>query len=181
MPRRHARGQKLSWHGGVSSGARAEQTSTPTGATVGYQCAAAGVSMQMNEISADYQRISIAFVNALDHREYDRVPPLFTEDGVFDRMGEQFKGRDAIRNWLPTRPEQLTMRHVCTNFEVIPINDDRVRGTTYFTVYRVLEAGSGPFTFTGPDLMGEYRDIIAREGGKWLFTRREIQLVFKKN
>jgi hypothetical protein len=138
------------------------------------------VRMKFNEISAEYQLLSIAFVNALDHREYDRVPPLFMEDGVFDRMGEQFKGREAIRNWLPTRPEQLTMRHVCTNFEVMPINGDEVSGRTYFTVYRVLEAGSGPFTFTGPDLLGEYHDVLKHEHGNWLFSRREIHVVFRR-
>ena len=136
--------------------------------------------MQSNDNSAEYQRFSIAFVNALDHREYDRVIPLFTEDGVFDRMGEQFEGRDAIRNWLHSRPEQLTMRHVCTNFEVVPITDEEMRGMTYFTVYRVLEPGNGPFALTGPEVVGEYRDMIKRERGKWLFARREIQLVFQK-
>jgi hypothetical protein len=94
-------------------------------------------------------------------------------------MGEQFKGREAIRNWLPTRPAQLTMRHVCTNFEVVPVSEDEMRGLTYFTVYRVLEAGSGPFEFTGPNLMGEYRDVLKCENGKWLFARREIQTVFR--
>jgi hypothetical protein len=86
--------------------------------------------MQTNEALTDYQRLSIAFVNALDHREYDRVAPLFTEKGVFDRMGQSFEGREAIKKWLHSRPEQLTMRHILTNFELTPIADDELRGVT---------------------------------------------------
>jgi hypothetical protein len=136
--------------------------------------------MDTNEVMADYQRLSIAFVNALDHREYDRVPPLFTEDGVFDRMGHAFEGRAAIRTWLPTRPEKLTMRHVLTNFELKPVSDTEMHGVTYFTVYRVLESGEGPFAFNGPDSVGEYRDVIKREGGEWLLALRQIKMVFQK-
>jgi hypothetical protein len=136
--------------------------------------------MESKEVIADYQRLSIAFVNALDHREYDRVPLLFTEDGVFDRMGQAFEGRAAIKAWLPTRPEKLTMRHVLTNFELTSASDSEMHGITYFTVYRVMEAGDGPFPLEGPDSVGEYRDVLKREGGKWLIARRQIKMVFQK-
>jgi hypothetical protein len=138
------------------------------------------MSDQESGIHREYERLSIAFVNALDHRDYDRVVSLFAEYGAFDRLGEVFEGRDAIRRWLSTRPEKLTMRHVCTNFEVSPISENEMRGMTYFTVYRALEAGEGPFAFIGPEAVGEYRDVIKRESGQWLIARREIKMVFQK-
>jgi hypothetical protein len=155
---------------------RAPRVATPTAMPFNVQ----RTDMQNNEALADYQHLSIAFVNALDHREYDRVAPLFTQKGVFDRMGQAFQGREAIDKWLHSRPEKLTMRHILTNFELTPIAEDEMRGITYFTVYRILEAGEGPFPIAGPDAVGEYRDVIKREGGAWLIARREIKMVFQK-
>jgi hypothetical protein len=127
------------------------------------------------------QALAIAFVNGLDKRRYDETAALFTDDGVFDRWGQIIAGRNALRQWMDTRPVDIVTRHVCTNFEARRVGEDSAQGSILFTFYRA-QAGldPGPLPLIGPEMIGEYVDQFRRTPDGWRIARRQVVIEFQR-
>lgn len=126
------------------------------------------------------EALSIAFANGVDHRHYDRVAALFTEDGILNRWGQAIMGRAELRAWLDTRPTDVVTRHVCSNFEARLTAPGIAQGFTLFTFYR--GAGSdnrdASIALTGPAMVGEYLDQFRLTQDGWRIAQRDIHIVF---
>lgn len=126
------------------------------------------------------QAVSIAFANGVDHRRYDDVAALFTEDGVLNRTGHPVAGRAALRAWLDTRPVDIATRHVCTNFHATRSAPDRAEGFTLFTFYRIAgDDATDALPLAGPAAVGEYTDQFRLTPEGWRIARRDIRIVFQ--
>ena len=126
-------------------------------------------------------RLSIAYARAIDFRDYDAFVLLFSEDGVVD-VGKPLHGREAIRNWLRHRPDELRSRHVISNVFVDVLGPDEARGISYFTLYRHHGEESlrfGPVPLAGPAAVGHYEDRFVRTGEGWLFRSRRAHVAFR--
>ena len=123
-------------------------------------------------------QVAIDFAVAIDHEDFERVPMLFTEDGVLDRFGHLAQGRAAIMRWLKEeRPKQL-IRHVCSNFSGRLLPSGEVEGSTYFTAYRAMGAPSLPVKSTIPLMVGEWHDLFVHIAEGWRIKRRSIDAAF---
>ncbi|HEX7035096.1 MAG TPA: nuclear transport factor 2 family protein [Pseudomonadales bacterium] len=126
-------------------------------------------------------QLSIAYARAIDFRDYDAFVLLFTEDGVLD-VGTTLHGRDAIREWLRHRPDELRSRHVISNVFVDVLGPDEARGISYLTLYRHHGEESvrfGPVPLTGPAAVGHYEDRFVRTEEGWLFRSRRAHIAFR--
>lgn len=126
-------------------------------------------------------QLSIAYARAIDFRDYDAFVLLFTEDGVLD-VGRPLHGRDAIRESLRHRPDELRSRHVISNVFIDALSPDEARGISYFTLYRHHGEESvrfGPVPLTGPAAVGHYEDRFVRTDAGWLFRSRRAQIAFR--
>ena len=127
-------------------------------------------------------RLVIGFANAADHRDYDRILMLFTEDGIFARPGASYAGKNQIRTYLESRPEKMTNRHLISNFEITRFVEAAVDGLAYYTVYRVFEAeaplGEKPLKLDLPLAVGEFRTQFRLEAEGWRLSRLEVCPVF---
>src|SRR5580693_7336274 len=109
-----------------------------------------------SDVERACEKISIAFANAIDRCDYDAVIALFARDGILDRWGNAIQGHAALRQWLDSRPRDVTTRHVCTNIIVERISRGEARGTTYFTFYSAASAANGDAVpLDGPAVVGE--------------------------
>jgi len=125
--------------------------------------------------------LSIAYARALDFRDQDAFVALFTEDAVLD-AGQALHGREAIRESLRRRPDELRSRHVITNVFIDVLSPDEARGISYLTLYRHHGEESvrfGPAPLCGPAAVGHYEDRYVRTAAGWLFRSRHLQLAFR--
>lgn len=125
--------------------------------------------------------LSIAYARAIDFRDYDAFVLLFTEDGVLD-VGKPLHGREAIRESLRGRPDELRSRHVITNVFIDVLGPDEARGISYLTLYRHHGEESvrfGAVPLRGPAAVGHYEDRFVRIGSEWLFRSRRVHLAFR--
>jgi hypothetical protein len=126
-------------------------------------------------------KVSIAFANAIDRNDYDAVIGLFASDGILDRWGNAIQGHAALRQWLDSRPRDVTTRHVCTNIMIERVSPGEARGTTYFTFYSAANAANGEaLPLEGPAVVGEYHDRFVLTERGWRLGKRVVTPKFKR-
>jgi ketosteroid isomerase-like protein len=124
-------------------------------------------------------RLSVAFANNIDRRDYPAVLDLFVEDAVLDRMGTIVRGRAALSAWLESRPGDIVTRHICTNIDIVQRGPGSAEGLTYFTFYKAA-ATAGVCEIDGPELIGEYHDTFTLTAQGWKFQKRKIIVIFQR-
>jgi hypothetical protein len=125
------------------------------------------------------ERLSIAFANYIDRRDYPALLDLFGEDAVIDRMGTIIRGKPAISAWLALRPVDVVTRHICSNIEIVQRGPETAEGLTYFTFYKAVGTAD-VCDVEGPELVGEYHDLFVLTVQGWKFKSRKITVIFKR-
>lgn len=64
------------------------------------------------------EALCFAYDEYADRGEANALAALYVPDGVFDRMGQTFIGRDAIRQVIAGRPVGLWTRHCSDNIRI---------------------------------------------------------------
>jgi ketosteroid isomerase-like protein len=127
----------------------------------------------------DCAALYVAYANAVDFRDYDRVISLFTPDAVMHRMGAVLAGHAGIMNYLQNRPLTQVIRHVMTNIEIFPEEAEQARGLCYFVAF--IEPGTDGATdlpMNGPAVMGEIHGTFRRMATEWKFSGFDARLTF---
>jgi hypothetical protein len=134
-----------------------------------------------NRCQRDCEALYVAFANALDVRDYDRVISLFATDATMNRKGSRHVGRDAIMAMLLARPANRALRHLISNVEIFPIGDDAARGVCYFLAFAEPGADDGEYLpMNGPSVMGELHGEFRRTNDGWKFSRFDAKLTFAR-
>ncbi len=66
-------------------------------------------------IEIECARIATSYSVFLDMRKYAQLVDLFHVDAKLDLDGWLLDGREAIREYMFSRPNSRTNRHVCSN------------------------------------------------------------------
>ncbi|MEM8768287.1 MAG: nuclear transport factor 2 family protein [Pseudomonadota bacterium] len=143
---------------------------------------AALTSADLDAIRRACEALSIAYARAVDFRDYDTVPELFTEGGVLDTT-EPVEGRAAIAARMLSRPDELRSRHVLTNIFIDVLSPTEARGISYLTLYRHIgpESLTGePVPFEGPAAIGHYEDRFEKTDEGWRIQRRKLHFAFRR-
>ena len=119
-------------------------------------------------IERECERLVLDFAYFSDHREYESLGALFTEQGIMIRpSGVRLEGRDAIVAAYRATPADRITRHICSNIRITVESADRARGTTYATVYS---------NSTTPRI-GEFDDEFLRTPDGWRIAARMARFV----
>jgi ketosteroid isomerase-like protein len=111
----------------------------------------------------------------VDHRLYDEVAELFTEDCVVD-YGPAFappvRGRAALRKMFgrPGGGFAATSHH---NANVLVTFEDDDRASVRTSVYAWHRLADG----TTPQLWGYYHDVAVRDSGGWQIATRQLRVL----
>jgi hypothetical protein len=110
----------------------------------------------------------------VDHRLYDEVASLFTEDCVVD-YGPDFppiRGRLALRRMFgdPSVGFRATSHH---NANVLVTFDDDNRANVRTSVYAWHQRTDA----TTPRVWGYYHDTVERGPGGWLIATRQLRVL----
>jgi 3-phenylpropionate/cinnamic acid dioxygenase small subunit len=105
-----------------------------------------------------------------DDGRFDEWEKLFAPDAVFEVMGEQHKGRAAIRAFIEAaQPPEARGRHHVTNSLIEFDSDDTASAVSDYIW--LGKAGDGYRIGSA----GRYHDRFRRDGDNWIFTRRAIE------
>jgi hypothetical protein len=130
-------------------------------------------------IEWDCTQLVIRFYGALDGKRYQDLVGLFTEDGVWVRLGKELVGPKNMLAEMNERDDWLTA-HIVSNIEINIVDADRVETSQYVTLYRHEgwdPAVKGPAPVILPMGILHHRDQIVRDGGVWKFKRKTSRAV----
>jgi 3-phenylpropionate/cinnamic acid dioxygenase small subunit len=135
--------------------------------------AALAARVRQLEDILEIQRLIVDYGRLLDARDLRAYSQLFCEDGIWTGATGTAVGPAAIEAMLaadlpgnPPAPGATTW-HVMAN-PAIDVDGDRASARVTWVLLR-RDAGDAP----GIAVTGHYEDVLAREGGRWKFKRRE--------
>jgi SnoaL-like domain len=121
-------------------------------------------------------QLILEFSQAVDMRDYNRIPGLLAADAVLELVGVTApdlpaRGRDAVVDAIRRRHELSAAtggawRHVITNVVFREASEKRICTTTIMHV--IVIDGRGP----GIRMVGSYEDEFARNPEGWQFAFR---------
>jgi ketosteroid isomerase-like protein len=111
------------------------------------------------------------YVHGIDMPDFAMLEECFTTDAVYEVVGRYREvGRLSIMSKIRERHLSGAL-HVTANIMITPEAPDRLRGQASFAVV----GGTGDV-----DAFGEYRDLIEKIDGEWLFAHRTVQYKFNR-
>ncbi|WP_433186429.1 nuclear transport factor 2 family protein [Actinoallomurus sp. CA-150999] len=117
------------------------------------------------------QELAARYCLAIDDQDYDALTELFHAEAVMPIGGREVRGRTAVVAALREKREQnggsVHTPDACILHE---LGEDHATGT----VLAHVEMGVGDTTHFGAL---RYADRYVRQGGDWLFLRREMTVI----
>lgn len=123
------------------------------------------------EDRAEIAELRASYCHVLDHRDWDALVQMFTEDGEFDGLAHA-RGRAEIHRFFAGFVDGMAegFWHFCTN-PTITLDGDRAQGRIsmqYLSVKKGVSYVSA----------GHYDDLLVRDGGQWKFRKRKISFYY---
>jgi len=119
------------------------------------------------------RRTLAIYCHHCDDGAFAELVDQFTPHGSFSYQGEVVTGHEHLRAWFETRqPPARRGKHLTTN-SVIDIDGDRAHAVSDFMFLRLVDGSASPVIA----IAGRYRDELHRIGDRWLFDRREVQVM----
>ncbi len=108
----------------------------------------------------------------LDHRRWDDVGTLFTDDAWLFIRGREIVGKDGLAQWAEYRAQKKSRRtqHQMTLLRLEQPEPNLIKGTAALVLHVAKTGGSGTYV----DLVGEYQDEYTRTPDGWRFRRRRL-------
>ena len=116
------------------------------------------------------QDLYARYAHLIDRRDFAGFAELFTDDGQFSLGEAGARGRDAIREFMPTVMKSPGGAHVITNVSVRPAGNDRWSAVADYLLTR-RSADGGPWGIVG---VGSYESVATRIGAEWYFSEHRI-------
>jgi hypothetical protein len=123
------------------------------------------------EDRAEIADLRARYCHVLDHRDWDALTEMFTEDGEFNGLAHA-RGRDEILEFFSGFVDGMAegFWHFCTN-ATIELDGDRATGRTSMQYLSVKQGVSYVSA-------GHYDDRLERVEGAWKFRERKITFYY---
>jgi hypothetical protein len=141
-----------------------------------------GTNLRLRRLEAleEIHQLFVEYKTVLDQKDFGAYAGLFAENGEFVAGPQRARGRAAIQALVEAMPGTNLLGaavgddfHLVINPQVELDPDDAGRARAQSTWLYVVRGEDG-----GPVLskLGHYNDELVREGGRWLFLRREAPM-----
>lgn len=118
------------------------------------------------------ERLCADYCAHADAPRAEALAALYAPDGVFDRVGQLFEGREAIRGLIAGRPPGTWTRHECSNLSIEIDPDGRsASGHCDLLMQRGRSGVDGQET-----VRAEYFDTFVLTDEGWRFRLRKVVL-----
>jgi uncharacterized protein (TIGR02246 family) len=111
-----------------------------------------------------------SYAIAFDDKDWETFGSLWTDDAAFAVEGQAFEGKRALLEFLTTcLPDDYSGKHMNSPplIEVAPDGESATARTDVVWVAQNFEN----------QIVARYQDTLVRDGGRWLFRRREEVVV----
>ncbi|MCW3838326.1 nuclear transport factor 2 family protein [Sphingomonas canadensis] len=116
----------------------------------------------------------------LDGKDWQNLPSVFAEDGVWDILSNHLAGRDAIRDYWKSRTADWAPTHgrlhQVTNQVIDVIDRDHARGTSMVIVY-FFDTAPGANKALTPLLIARNHDEFVRTAEGWKIKHRRVERI----
>ena|ERR1700730_11995031 len=133
-------------------------------------------------IEAELTQLISRFSHYIDTGKYQELALLFTEDGIFHRVGQVLSGREAILEAMLNRHSFLT-RHMVSNILFTQIDAQEAQATMYVANF-VGHGGKAElpvgFALPQPAIL-EFDDTYRRTSDGWRIARRVARVIMKSD
>lgn len=141
------------------------------------------IQLEQEDLHVGISGLVNAYFEAVDRGDGDGVAALFTPDGELTMVrppGSEGpvgtrSGREAIAdqtNWL-SQQYRLTAHILASH--VVEVDDGQIRGRVRCVAHHISKPEAPP---TDRVVYLRYYDDYVRQGGSWLFSRRELRIEF---
>ena len=126
------------------------------------------------EIEWKCRNLCYEFAHYIDSRRYVELTALFTQNGIFNRVGQVLNGQGAILAALEQRSLDIRTRHVCHNIYFSEVGENAARALVYNTT---LTGRGDPADIAVPygltqGVFLEFRDIYRLTTDGWRIAER---------
>ena len=135
-------------------------------------------------IEWDCQKVWRECYHYIDHHEFEKAVPLFTEDVSWDNAGLELKGRDELLEALNGCLGNDTIRHVLANMVVNVIDENHAEARAYNTISYSREGRREDWTarcnsraHTGSSIITQK---FRRVGDEWQIAARWGLFIFRR-
>jgi hypothetical protein len=119
-----------------------------------------------------------AFYAALDEKRYEDLANLFAAEGIWNRLGKDLIGPQAIVQAMDARSDWVTT-HIVTNLKITVVSSNEAHTNQYVTLYRHegVRANAGPLPVVLPLAILRHRDVLMPSSGTWKFMRKSSRAI----
>jgi SnoaL-like protein len=125
----------------------------------------------------------LRFFRYLDDQEYDRIPNLFSSDGVWHRRDVATIGPDQIRQSFVDIPPVMPTVHLVTNLQIDQVSPHEAHVAFYVLVLRSssgVNSASPPWPMEMPLMLTLYKTDLTSASGEWRITKMRNDPVFRR-
>jgi ketosteroid isomerase-like protein len=113
------------------------------------------------------------YASTIDLKDYAGLRTVFMDDVVAQYAGApEIHGADKLVAWIAEMGTTQKFQHHMINVYEVEIDGDEARTYTYHTSHQI--DGSAPDTVYV--IVGRYRDVLRRVGGKWLIADKRMEV-----
>ncbi len=123
---------------------------------------------------ASIRSIISKYAQGVTSRDDDLWASTWTEDGVWELMGQTIEGRDAAVEFKNSVMGNLPFVYQLPGEASIEIEASGDRGTGRVPTVEFTKFGDGPGTL----LLGTYHDVYVRDGDRWCFAERRMKIQY---
>jgi hypothetical protein len=125
----------------------------------------------------------LRFFRYLDDREYDRIPNLFSSDGVWHRRGVATIGPGQIQQSFVEIPPVMPTVHLVTNLQIDQVSPHEAHAVFYVLVLRSsfgVNLGSTPRPMEMPLMLTLHKTALTTAVGEWRITMMRNDPIFRR-
>jgi hypothetical protein len=123
------------------------------------------------------ETVSIQYARYLDGKDWENLPLVFSEDGVWEVLGNRMEGHDQIRNYWKSRTADWAPTHgrvhQISNQVIEVIDRDHARGTSTVFIY-FFDTAEGANEKLVPTLIAQNDDEYVRTADGWKLKHRAV-------
>lgn len=126
------------------------------------------------------QTVSLQYALYLDAKDWEHLPSVFAEDGVWEVLGNKMEGRAAIRDYWKRRTADWTPTHgrlhQISNQVIDVIDRDHARGTSKVVIY-FFDTSPDAKQKLVPTLIAQNHDEFIRTAEGWKLQHRSVERI----
>ncbi len=132
-------------------------------------------------IEHDCTRLSLDYSFFADSHQMDAWAALFAEDAEMHLLGQQHKGRAAIRASVNANNPDMASIHKLHNIRIDVVSPTEAHGTVGVSLFVAPKKdGVGQAKDLAPVIMGNYQDTYRKTAEGWRFASRAFAPVIMK-